>query len=135
MSAKADSTMYESPRIASHCVLSQSYLVFAYRPLANAAVPFMLIRVSVSRAWTLRSASSPLVPALRLGFHSKRTCLLMQTAPCMKVDCSVPVALPQSPAFTIRADRPTCSYGSGCLMSMRPGVQAPLFACPLTTLS
>ena len=40
--------MNESPRIASHCVLPQSYPVFAYRLLADAAEPFMLIRVSHS---------------------------------------------------------------------------------------
>ena len=61
MSAKADSTMNESPQIASHCVLPQSYPVFAYRPLADAAVPFMLIRVSVCGRLGLQAAhSSPL---------------------------------------------------------------------------
>ena len=58
MSAKADTTMNKSLRIASHCVLSQSYPVFAYRLLADAAEPFMLIRVSVSRLSTLKHRQS-----------------------------------------------------------------------------
>ena len=130
MSANADTAMYESLRIASHCVFPQSYPLFAYRLLADAAEPFVLIRVSVSRARTIRFASSPLVLALRLGFYSKRTCLLTQTPPCMKAYGLLHTACSRNPTryshigSLLMRQSLLCSYGLASLERIRSGLQA-----------
>ena len=54
MSANADTTMNESPRIASHCVFPQSYPVFAYRPLADADI-------NIHESRLLRACDTPAI--------------------------------------------------------------------------
>ena len=66
MPAEAGITTCISPRIASHCVLSQFY-----RYSESGLSAFFFIPVVVSKAEPDWSASSPSVSALRLELYSK----------------------------------------------------------------
>ena len=66
--------------------LSRSPPVFAHRPAHYVRMAFMLIQSSPSDAQTHWHASMPLSLCAVRDFHSKRTCLLTQAPPAMKVD-------------------------------------------------
>jgi len=57
-------------------------------------------------------------------FHSKRTCLLTQTSPSMKVDCSAPCAPAIAASIRNPGFRPTYSYWLARPIAMTLRVQA-----------
>ena len=65
-------------------------------------------------------------------FHSKRTCLLAQTSPSMKVDCSALRAPVIAASIRNPGYRPTYSYRLARPMSMTRRMQAcaPHGRCP-----